>query len=189
MTKSTHFHLLTPSLFISSGKFANPLFLISPPTIRGRRVSLCSHLQSLSKALEHLQYLLDYLINTPLSPSKQCWFMEDKRSTHVDLPADNYRRCIRLTQYCFKWGGGGYNLYCHGKCFIEWVFQGLLEEIVRVPPFDQFACSVVAIFWEIHSGISDLGSLKHTLILGKEKLCRFMVYRMIRLWNVYLLLE
>ena len=38
MTKSTHFHLLTPSPFISSGKFANPLFLISPPTIRGRRV-------------------------------------------------------------------------------------------------------------------------------------------------------
>ena len=38
MTKSTHFHLLTPSPFISSGKIANPLFLISPPTIRGRRV-------------------------------------------------------------------------------------------------------------------------------------------------------
>ena len=39
MTKFTHFHLLTPSPFISSGKIANPLFLISPPTIRGRRVS------------------------------------------------------------------------------------------------------------------------------------------------------
>ena len=38
MTKSTHFHLLTPFPFISSGKIANPLFLISPPTIRGRRV-------------------------------------------------------------------------------------------------------------------------------------------------------
>ena len=35
MTKSTHFHLLTPSPFISSGQIANPLFLISPPTIRG----------------------------------------------------------------------------------------------------------------------------------------------------------
>ena len=30
MTKSTHFHLLTPSPFIYSGKIANPLFLISP---------------------------------------------------------------------------------------------------------------------------------------------------------------
>ena len=43
MTKSTHFHLLTPSPFISSGKIANPLFLISPPTFRGRRVNVINH--------------------------------------------------------------------------------------------------------------------------------------------------
>ena len=42
-------------------------------------------LQSLPKVLEHLQYFLDYLISTPLSPSKQCWFMEDIHAAHTSI--------------------------------------------------------------------------------------------------------
>ena len=44
-----------------------------------------AQLQSLPKVLEHLQYLLDHLINTPLSPSEQCWFMEDIHAAHTSI--------------------------------------------------------------------------------------------------------
>ena len=43
------------------------------------------HIQSLPKVLEHLQYFLDHLINTPLSPSEQCWFMEDIHAAHTSI--------------------------------------------------------------------------------------------------------
>ena len=42
-------------------------------------------IQSLPKVLEHLQYFLDHLINTPLSPSEQCWFMEDIHAAHTSI--------------------------------------------------------------------------------------------------------
>ena len=42
-------------------------------------------LQSLPKVLEHLQYFLDHLINTPLPPSEQCWFMEDIHAAHTSI--------------------------------------------------------------------------------------------------------
>ena len=41
--------------------------------------------RSLPKVLEHLQYFLDHLINTPLSPSEQCWFMEDIHAAHTSI--------------------------------------------------------------------------------------------------------
>ena len=41
------------------------------------------NLQSLPKVLGNLQYFLDCLI--PLSPSKQCWFMEDIHAAHMSI--------------------------------------------------------------------------------------------------------
>ena len=64
MTKSTHFHLLTPSPFISSGKIANPLFLISPSTIRGRRVQYRKEVNCFLHKVAPLQIHI-YLIPTP----------------------------------------------------------------------------------------------------------------------------
>ena len=60
------------------------------------------------------------------------------RTTHVNLPADNSHRCIRLTQHCFK-GEGVVTLrcrpdiyYCLEKCFTECMYQELLAEIVHI---------------------------------------------------------
>ena len=58
MTKFTHFHLLTPSPFIPSGKIANLLFLISPPTIRGQRV------ESNIICAERLHYLYNVILSS-----------------------------------------------------------------------------------------------------------------------------
>ena len=65
--------------------------------------------------------------------------MEDIQAAHMSIvPTDNSHGCIRLTQDCFK-GQGVVILccrpktkYCHGKCFIEEVFQGLLARLSEV---------------------------------------------------------
>ena len=62
---------------VSTSKSFNDVYFIA--------VAARFRLQSLLKVLEHLQYFLDCLINTPLSPSKQCWFMEDIHAAHTSI--------------------------------------------------------------------------------------------------------
>ena len=52
--------------------------------------------------------LFDY--HPPLPLKTMLVYGRYTRSTLANLPADNSRGYIRLTQHCFKGGGGGYPL-------------------------------------------------------------------------------
>ena len=61
-----------------------------------------------AKSLGTLAVLLDCLINIPLSPSKQCWFMEDINAAHSSFYLQI--TLVDVTQHCFKGRVGGYPL-------------------------------------------------------------------------------
>ena len=100
----------------------------------------CNTTYNLCISLETLSALLDWLIkhSPPLPLKTMLVYGRYTRSTHVNLPADTSHGCIRLTEYCFQ-GEGMIILRCrpktyccHDNSFFQWVFYGLLAEIIVV---------------------------------------------------------